>query len=466
MVFTPDEEYLLYIAQTLIKNFHIIWIGVSALGFDFYMGPGWIYFIYPFVALAKGDPIVTGIISSLVGVLTALLIYLLGKKLFSSKVGIIASLVYAASALLTYYDQQPYPTGVPFLSVGFALSLYMTRHSKLWWILFAFLYGLVFHIHLSLVLVIILGIYWAITKRKTINKKIAIASIAAFVIVVSPLIVFDYFHKGSNITAPIRVIEIAKKNAGKFDIGSRLGVVAKSLSRVFYLDLGKSNTDEILYPCNASVGNNSTKTNWLVAGSVIVLLLIFLTRKDVLKDQGKQLLLLLSLTYLVPFVFLSSIGSVEYYLLGFFPILTLIVASSVESLNKPLKVLAYIGLSVFVVYNTMVVLNANRDYGLLTKRNMVNKVMNIVGDSRFELSEEGGPCQGSAGWRYLFLVYGNKPIRSSEDKIFSWLWPDEVSSDDVEYSVLIQETRAVSEKESGYKFKIIEGGFSGYVYER
>src|SRR3990167_5328210 len=84
MVFTPDEEYQLYLANTIIKNFHIIWIGVSTLGFDFYMGPFWIYIIYPFVALFKGDPIVLGYISSILGVFTTFLLYFLGKKMINN----------------------------------------------------------------------------------------------------------------------------------------------------------------------------------------------------------------------------------------------------------------------------------------------------------------------------------------------------------------------------------------------
>src|SRR5260221_4287810 len=109
MVFTPDEEYILYITQTLVKHLHIIWIGVSALGFDFYMGPGLNYFLVPFIWLFKGDPIIWGIITSLFGVISCFLIYWLGRIIFNERIGLIASLIYGVSALLVFYDQQPYP---------------------------------------------------------------------------------------------------------------------------------------------------------------------------------------------------------------------------------------------------------------------------------------------------------------------------------------------------------------------
>lgn len=466
MVFTPDEEYFLYLAQTLIKHFHIIWIGVSALGFDFYMGPGWVYFIYPFVALAKGDPLVLGIIASSVGVVTCGFVYWFGKKLFNQKVGIIASLIYAASALMVYYDQQPYPTGVPLLSLALGYSLFMASKNKNWWIVFAFLYGIVFHIHLSLILIAFVALYWVITHKKSIDIKTFTLSIVAFLIAISPLLVFDYYHKGSNITAPIRVIQAAAKSTTKLDLPVRLEALGKTLGRVFVLDIGKSSTDEILYPCNFYPGNNSTKVNWLVVLPVVMLVAVFLIKKDSWKDEGKRLIVLMSLSFLIPFVFLPSIGSVEYYLLGFFPLLFIALASAIDSLRGSVKIGALLLLGAFVIGNTVVVFNASGDFGLATKKIMVNKVMSVVKDSPYELSEEGGVCQGTAGWRYLFLAYGRTPERSSEDKVFSWIWPNEVSKKKTSYSVTIIETRASQKEHTGYTTKIVEGGFTAYIYAK
>lgn len=466
MVFTPDEEYFLYIVQTLIKNFHVIWIGVSALGFDFYMGPGWVYFLYPFVALAKGDPLVIGLIASSFGVLTVIVIYWFAKELFNKKVGIISALIYASSALIVYYDQQPYPTGVPLLSLGLAISLYMTKKSKWWWVMFALLYGIVFHIHLSLILVAFIGLYWLINHPKSINLKVFLFSVLAFLFAISPLIVFDYFHKASNITAPIRVFQAAQKNTTKLDLGHRFEILAKSVSRVWYLDLGKSNTDEILYPCNSVLGNNSTPVQWIVVVFIVILILSFFSKKDVWKNEGKRLLILFSFAFLVPFVFLPSIGSVEYYLLGFFPILVIAIASVIEAYKKPIRIILYAILAAFVIYNSITVLRARGDFGLEVKKDMVQKVMKVVGNSTFELSEDGGACQGSAGWRYLFLSYGRRPEKSSEDRVFSWLWPDEVSTSKTKYSVEIIETRSgKGDNFSEYKTKIIDGGFSAFVRE-
>lgn len=463
MVFTPDEEYILYITQTLVKHLHIIWIGVSALGFDFYMGPGLEYFLVPFILLSKGDPLIWGMIASFCGILTTILIYWFGKKTFNKKVGIISSLIYATSALLIYYDQQPYPTAVPLLSISMLISLHMTKHSKKWWVIFSFLYGLIFHIHLSLVLIIFVGIYWAIIHPKTWNIKTILISLFSFLIVISPLIGFDYFHKFSNITAPIRVIAAIQTSKNKTSLDSRIGNLAKSISRVFYLDIRKSNTDEILYPCNSLPQNNATKIKPFVIIAILVILIIYFSKKDIWKNEVKLLLSVYSLAFLLPFLFLSSIGSVEYYLLGFFPILILMIAYSIVSLKKPLRYFSYFLLVFFVIYNSAVLLNASGDFGLFTKRKMVNEVMSIINNSSYELVESGGPCQGTAGWGYLFSVYGKTPDKNTADMQFSWLLPIGETKK-TKYKVIINESRMPINYKN-YKYKFIEGGFTAYIFE-
>lgn len=464
MIFSPDQSYILYIVQTIVKDFHIIWIGVSALGFDFYMGPGWIYFLYPFIAIFKNDPLLIGIISSSIGIIITWVIYWFGKKLYSSKVGLLAALFYGTSSLIIYYDQQPYPNAVPLLSLLMALSLYMSKKSKKWLYLFATSYGAVFHIHLSLVLVIFAGIYWVI-KHKLLDKKTFLISTIIFLVTISPLIVFDYFHKASNITAPIRVIQALDNNKTKLSISKKISSTIKVLSRLWYLDKGNSNIDEISYPCNTSNEAQTTQAKLPLIILSLTILISFFRGKDFWSNEKKNLLFILSLCFIVPYLILNSINAVEYYLLGFFPIFFILAAYFFTSFKKPLNYIIYILISLFVIYNVYTVFIASGEYGLRTKKIMVNKVMKAIDNATYELSEEGGVCQGAAGWRYMYITYGRRPIRSSEDKSFSWLWPDEIESGKAKYSVVMEERRKPKRAHEGYKTQITEGGFNAYIYE-
>ncbi|MDO8619135.1 MAG: glycosyltransferase family 39 protein [Candidatus Daviesbacteria bacterium] len=463
MPFTPDEEYLSYIAQTLIKDFHIIWIGVSALGFDFYMGPFWIYIIYPFLFLSHGDPLILGYLASALGVGAAYLLYWLGKKLFNEKVGLIASLLYAFSPLLIYYDQKPYPSGIPFLSLLLAISIYMTKYSNKWWLLFAFAYAMVFHIHLSLTLVIFVAFYWGFLHRKLLNKKIILLSLLVFTLTISPLIAFDYFHKMSNITVPLRIIKSLGSHTNKLDFGSRFNIFFESLGRIWYLPPYRESSEEIVYPCTVDF-STSSRPPLILSVLTLILLLYFAINKSISKNEGKKFLLLLSLPFLVPFTILPVIGPVEYYLLGFFPLLLLIMASIVDQFRYPIKYLAYICIIVMVSLSVFTVTHAKGDYGLNVKRDLIQKVIQTIGDQPYDLSEEG-VCHKYEGWRYLFAVYGRRPERSSEDTTFAWLYPIEVSTKPAKYSVIMKETGVQVPINQNYKYLLQSGGFSAYIFE-
>lgn len=462
LVFSPDEAYQTYLAQTLIKNFHIIWIGMSAGSFDLFLGPFWIYFIYPFLWIFSGDPVILGYIGGILGVITTFLIYLIGKKSFSEKVGLLASLLYAISPLLIYYDQKPYPNGISILSVLMLFSMLMTKFSKWWWVLFAASYGLVFHVHLSLIPVIFVAIYWVISNRKTLSKKVTTVSILVFLMVVSPLIAFDFLHDFSNVSTPLRIL----KNSSEFSSNhNHFGTLFESMGRVIYLNPNSNSADEILWPCDSASITTRTTPIWIISLLSMLTLLYFMIKKENWKDKNRRLLILLSFVFLIPFTVLGIINPVEYYLVGFFPIFFLMLGILVDGLKKSAKIWAYTFIGIIVLMGIYTVISAKGEYGLSTKKKLIAEVMNVLGNDPYEL-DEMGDCHRYGGWRYLFSVYGRKPEKSSEDKSFGWLYPDELSNRETKYSVIIKETRAPSELEPGYKYMIDEGGFSAYIFEK
>ena len=124
--------------------------------------------------------------------------------------------------------------------------------------------------------------------------------------VIFPLIVFDYYQKGKNITAPIRIIK--SSNTG-FDmqLEERVNTLAGAFSRVWYLDKDNYNADEILYPCNKKESAFVTKTNWAFSVITAIIFSMFLFSKKTWKNENKKLLALASLATLVPFLFFNKI---------------------------------------------------------------------------------------------------------------------------------------------------------------
>lgn len=464
--FTPDEAYQTYLAQTIIKNFHIIWIGLSAGSFGLYFGPFWIYIISPFLSIAHGDPLVLGYLSSAIGVAATFLIYFLGKEMFGKKVGLIASLLYACLPLAIYYDQKPYPTGMSFLALAMIFALYKTKDSKWWWVVFSTLYGSIFHIHLSLMPMGFVGAYWLYSHKKSIDRKKFLFSVLAFVLMISPLIAFDYFHKGSNISAPIRLLQSAKGKGVHPDFSYfpyHLNNLIDSLGRIWYIAPYKNSQDEILWPC--SFAQITTRTKPLILFSIATLLFVVIwgLRKKTWRDENRKLLYISGLSFIIPFLVLAVMNPIEYYLVGFFPILFLMTAVSIESLPKRIKEVCYLIVLVICALGVFTVVTASGDYGLRAKKNLINDVMGVVGNRPFDLNEDGG-CHKYEAWRYLFSVYERIPEQSDEDPVYGWLYPTELSKRKADFNIVLSETRARTPM-SGYKYSFIEGGFTAYIYE-
>lgn len=259
------------LAMTLVKNFHPIWIGVSASNTGFYLGPFWSCFTSFWLFLSHGDPLITAYVAAFLGAFTALAVFYAGWKMFSLRVGIIASILYACLPLIVFFDQKYWnPSAIPLLSVIMIYSLYKVKDNQKYWLLFALAYGLVFHVHLSLVPIIFLALYQI---RKGITKSILTQSIVIFLITISPLIVFDYFHKWSNITTPLRLSQIATAPHPGFS--KRKSLWRNNDARLWYLPTYSINANEILAACSKYRSSPS-----LLAIPFLIIILIFLLKKQ------------------------------------------------------------------------------------------------------------------------------------------------------------------------------------------
>ncbi len=92
--------------MTLVKDFHPIWIGVSASFLDYYLGPYFTYFTAFWLWLSQGDPEITAYVAGVVGVITSVVIFFAGWRIFNLTTGMIGSLLYAGLPIFVFYDQK------------------------------------------------------------------------------------------------------------------------------------------------------------------------------------------------------------------------------------------------------------------------------------------------------------------------------------------------------------------------
>lgn len=467
-IFGADEEHQTSLAMTIVKDFHIIWIGVSAANLDFYLGPFWVYFTAFWLFLSKGNPLTVGFVASSIGVLNTLLIFLVGKRLFGTKAGLISSLLYASLPLIVFFDRKYLtPTLIPSLSLIMFFSLYQTKYSDKWWILFAAAYGLVFHTHLSLIFFGLVGFYYLIKDRRTWSKKTIITASVVFLMMISPLIAFDYFHRWSNLTVPQRLVENLSEKPFYINFKKHSQSLFESLGRLWYLHPGTVISDEIPFDCASIFANaKSSRTRPTVYLSVIssVILGWFLKRKTTWADRRFRLLALLILSIIISFLLFPG-GAFEYYLLGFFPLflfLPAILLGEVRFLGKVIMV-GMVLLS--TVLGIITVVNTNTDFSFKTKKELISQVMKVVDEEPFELYENG-ICHKYEGWRYLFSIYGKKPERSSTDGSLGWLYPKEITDKKTRYTVIVSELNTPLDYDIKKASKIVNGGFIAYILKK
>lgn len=457
-VFGGDEEHQAILAQTIIKDFHIIWIGVNAGNLGFYLGPYWTYFTSFWLMLSKGDPLITGYVASAIGVFTNFLIIIVGSKLFNKKVGLLAGLLYASLPLMVFFDQKYWnPTLIPFLSLLMLLSLSQTRRNQYWFVIFSASFASIFHVHLSLFPIIFVAIFYLIKEKIKLSKQVIFLSTIIVILILAPLITFDYFHKGSNITTPFRLREIASQPESKINPVSHLDYFFQTMGRVWFIKPFSNNSDEILAGCQSKRFESPFFLSLIGLGILLAFLINILTWKN----KNTLLLALFIISISTSFLFFPGSAN-EYYLLGIFPLLLFLPGILNEYFPKfkyfsLLGIFLVSGLGVYTIFTNI------SDYGLAAKLPLIKQTIATIDNQPFELKQVGY-CHYYEGWRYLFILNGKKPERADSDKSLGWLYDKEITNNPTKYTVILSEKR-IPINFLTKDAKVIEsGGFNSYIF--
>lgn len=404
-IFTADEEYQATYARTIVQDFHPVWIGVSAGDTGFYLGPYFTYFTALWLALSGGDPLITAYVAAILGSITCILLYYLGKTIVSQSVGIIAAFLYALSPWVVYHDQRYWnPSPAPMLAILLLLSLIKLKSSSWWLVVTAFALGAFWHVHLSLVPLTLVAMYAIWQYRRFITPRVWLISSLVFIIMLAPLLIFDYYHDWSNLLTPIRLLARGGQGIQVVDHFYSLG---ETLARTLYLDPGTVPASEIRPGKPGGI--------WTSPG----LTMIVLALSALLLPIGNPYLVIALIIMVCSYILYP--GDVTgYYALGLVPIYFLGLAKFLTRYR-----LGYLLVIVFTILSIRTLWSTSESYGLTAKRELITQVTTYLGDDSFTLSEEG-TAHKYGGWRYLFTVYGKYPVSSSADAYLSWLYPAEI----------------------------------------
>jgi len=195
----------------------------------------------------------------------------------------------------------------------------------------------------------------------------------------------------------------------------------------------------------------------------VVLIFVWFFRKAI-KERKFQILAWMIVSILLFYLLYPSIGC-EYYLLGFFIMTTIVLGLFLEKVSWKLLTPLF---AIYIAINSVTIFTTTQSqYGLTTRRNLINQIMPLIGNSPFSLETVGKdprPYHPYGGWRYLFQTYGNHPSSSSADEYFGWIYPDEFTSEKLLYRVVISEVISYSDMNTPIA-TVSSGVFTSYIFK-
>lgn len=458
-VFNFDEEYQATYAWTLVLDPHPIWIGVSASFLDFYLGPYFTYFTAILLAISYGDPIITAYFAAFLGVITTVVFFFAGWKIFNLTTGVVASLLYGTLPLFVFFDQKYWNTMfTPLITLLLFITMLLVKKSLWWWVLYAALFGAIFETHLEPAPLLLVGIWYFLKNRVWKNIKVLLACILVFLLFYWPLIVFDLNHNFSNITSLTRLRQGLNESKIAFNPGHKFNTLFDSMGRYWYLKPGNPNADEITLGCISLAKRSYAPIRLSLLSAVLLLYFLMLSLRSK-KSQYRLLGIFLTVAVLIFMIYPGA--SPEYHTLSLLVLFTLVPGILISMMkNYRIPLLGLIMLVSILGINT--VINTSNEFSLGPKKIIIQKVMDIVGENSFSI-EGRGICHDYEGWRYLFKVYGRVPNQSYTDKNLGWLYPEEISKQIPIYTVILSEDRIPLQEDLSNLPSIKEGGYRAYI---
>lgn len=197
--FDQDAELYSWIAKDIIVNKHIRLIGQLTSAPGVFIGPLFYYLNIPFFILFNMDPVASVIPILIIGMFTVYSYYWVFKKLYSQRVGLIASFVYATSLYTISFDRWVVPsTPTNLWAIWYFFTIMMILRKNFSVLpLAGLLIGLIWNIHIALTPTLIaLPLAIAFSGKIPKFKQFAIFTLVVIATCL-PLIGFETRHNFS-----------------------------------------------------------------------------------------------------------------------------------------------------------------------------------------------------------------------------------------------------------------------------
>lgn len=223
MTFLGDEGRDVLIVRRLLVDFDPILIGPGTSIGNMYLGPLYYYLMAPFLLLANFSPVGPAVMIALLGIVTVWFVWYTVRQWFPSKSkvnwgAVISAAIYTISPTVIIYSRSSWnPNIMPFFALLTIYSIWMwwRKTNFKWLIVTGISMGFVLQSHyLGLLLIPVIGTFWLLTyigirRIRTSDHRLLMSkylkfsglSLAIFLLLMSPLFLFDARHGWQNFSA-------------------------------------------------------------------------------------------------------------------------------------------------------------------------------------------------------------------------------------------------------------------------
>ncbi|MEK7570430.1 MAG: glycosyltransferase family 39 protein [Patescibacteria group bacterium] len=162
MHFSGDEARDAFLVRSIARDGDVQLLGAgSSIGDGtFKLGPAFLYMLVPAYALTGNNPAGGAWTVAILAFASIFLVYLLGKRLFSTRVGLIAALLYSVSYLVAHYGRWQWnPNPAPFFMLLLLLGIHALaqpgrKHATAWVAVVGLCTGVLLQLHATAIFVL------------------------------------------------------------------------------------------------------------------------------------------------------------------------------------------------------------------------------------------------------------------------------------------------------------------------
>ncbi len=411
MPFIGDQGWFYLSARDLILEGKIPLVGITSSHIWLHQGPLWTYMLAPVLFLFGFNPVSGAFITIFFGVLSAFLIYKLGSEMFSKNAGLIASLLYASSPLIVFFDRIPFDPGpIPFFTLLYFYSIFkwLKGEKKFFPVIFllvAILYNLELATFTLVFPLLIIFFYGFFTKKdwllKILKKDTLLWSLVLFLIPMIPVIIYDFSH-GFNQTIIFLGWTIYKPFSAliKHSFGNSFSSLSTTIFFLF------ESVRKILL-----INNQIASILIFLTGSFILINKIRLKR-----DTASAILVLISF-FSLGGILINQTSS-DAYLPIIFPFIILTAAIFFDYFIKVFKPTALILVGV-ILLNSLATLSSDKINYFAERMMVTNKIIKLAQGQNYNLVGKGeGSQYESFTMNYEYLLWWKKnPVSKKNEKL-------------------------------------------------